>query len=317
MSNKLIFFVTLFLCVGVFDIYAQQDKSLVNRAEDQSLYLEVNDGGVQRKMLQVKENQVGIGEVQLPFTGETKIKSGPTGYLRMENGTFYFQTNTLETFVVGTAAANQSTLRMYNGGVETTLLTAGGTWQIDGSPINIDPNSGGNNAIQFGTQAANQGRIRLLNGATTEIEMIAGGTVKLGSGNTELNVRNDSLGGSGTVFTGTYTPTYTTVGGCTSASHSRQMHYMRVGNKVHGWVHLDANCNTTGDKFEISIPFGGNFTDAGEAGGTCMVSNSANPSRGFLRADVGSARMGVDWKIDGAGWGGLRGVVCHFGFEVQ
>lgn len=98
---KIIFASMFVLCVGAIDVFAQTSKTIPNRAQDQDLCLEVNDGGTPTNGLCV--------------TGTTAVPDFPNGMTFTNGGQFAHGTwTTSSTANTNVASAGQIGVASYS-----------------------------------------------------------------------------------------------------------------------------------------------------------------------------------------------------------
>ena len=119
---------------------------------------------------------------------------------------------------------------------------------------------------------------------------------------------------TGTITSGTYTPTITnTTNVASSTAYSTQ--YLRVGNTVtvSGMVNVDVTAGTTLTEIGISLPVASDFANAYEGAGLIHFEASTSMT-GAIRADATNNRMTALWTNDATV--DARDFVFHFTYQV-
>jgi len=132
------------------------------------------------------------------------------------------------------------------------------------------------------------------------------------SGATELTVRTDGSGGVGTVFSGTYTPTFPTESCVGSVLANGSATYSRVGNQVtvNGATTID--CSSGGD-FTMTLPVSTTFGSCDEClGGTGGAYETSSNDYLAIRADTSSGTRAT-FRCTGACAGQYY---FHFSYRV-
>lgn len=129
-----------------------------------------------------------------------------------------------------------------------------------------------------------------------------------------IDVSSSGLGGGSSV-SGTWTPTVSPVANVDSASAAAAGQYLRVGSIVTCSIRLTVDPTATGNaSVGFTVPFGGNFTDAGQGSGTCAGITGSAVDPGSIQALASNAAVLATFTASATS---ATTVVCHFSYEVQ